>query len=181
MKLHKTILPFALSILFIFSGCSKQQENDTGHYADVKYVRKVNCVNNLKQIGLAFRLWAGDHNDKFPFNVSTNAGGTMELCAVGGDGFDRNSFLHFEVMSNELPVPLILICPQDHSKKAATNWASLGPENVTYRLRYGTNVSEANPRSILAVCPIDGNILYCDGTVLDKNGKVPKEDEHLFQ
>jgi hypothetical protein len=133
----------------------------------------ITCVNNLKQIGLAFRLWEGDHGDQYPFNVSTNAGGTLEFCVVGKDGFDRNTFLHFQVMSNELSTPKLLICPQDRSKKAATNWTSLGPENITYRLRSGRNVSEANPRAILAVCPVDGNVLYTDGTVLDKNGKIP--------
>jgi type II secretory pathway pseudopilin PulG len=24
------------------------------------------CVNNLKQVGLAYRLWEGDNNDKYP-------------------------------------------------------------------------------------------------------------------
>jgi hypothetical protein len=134
--------------------------------------QKINCVNNLKQIGLAFRVWEGDHGDQFPFNVSTNAGGTMDFCAVGKDGFDSNAYLHFKAMTGDdyLTVPLLLVCPQDRSKKPATNWASLGAENVTYRLRFGTNVSDANPRAILAVCPIDGNVLYCDGTV--EEGKL---------
>src|ERR1700690_2770460 len=60
------------------------------------------CVNNLKQIGLSFRTWALDNDGKFPFNVSTNAGGTMEFCATGADGFDSNAAVHFQVMSNEL-------------------------------------------------------------------------------
>jgi hypothetical protein len=145
--------------------------------------QEISCVKNLKQIGLAFRLWEGDHGDQYPFNVSTNAGGTMELCAAGKDGFDSKSFLHFKAMAGDdyLRVPLLLVCPQDRSKKPATNWASLRPENVTYYLRSGKNISDANPHAILAVCPVDGNVLYCDGTVLDKNGKVPKEDENLLQ
>jgi hypothetical protein len=142
--------------------------------------QKISCINNLKQIGLAFRIWEGDHGDQYPFNISTNAGGTLELCALGKDGFDRNTFLHFKAMRGDdyLRAPLLLVCPQDRSKKAATNWASLGPENVTYRLRSGKNVSDANPHAILAVCPVDGNILYCDGTVSDKAGNVPAEHEH---
>src|ERR1035438_6366511 len=63
---------------------------------------RLGCVNNLKQIGLAFRTWAIDNNGPFPFNVSTNTGGTMEFCEVGSDGFDNNAALHFQVMSNEL-------------------------------------------------------------------------------
>jgi hypothetical protein len=147
-----------------------------------RVAQKINCVNNLKQIGLAFRIWDGDHGDQYPFNVSTNAGGTMEFCAVGKDGFDSNAFLHFKAMAGEdyLRVPLLLVCPQDHSKKAATNWASLGSENVTYRLRSGKNVSDTNPHAVLAVCPVDGNVLYCDGTVMEKGVKPESKQNPLI-
>lgn len=129
--------------------------------------QKINCVNNLKQIGLAFRIWSGDHGDKYPFQISTNAGGTRELCAPDRTGFDSNSYLHFKAMAGGecLSIPLLLICPQDRTKHAATNWAKVAPENVTYRLRTSTDVNEDNPKAILAVCPVDGNILYCDDTV----------------
>jgi hypothetical protein len=147
---------------------------------DEKKAQHISCVNNLKQLGLAFRIWAGDNQDQYPFNLSTNAGGTREFCAVGKDGFDANSFLHFQIMSNELLVPLLLVCPQDRSKHAVTNWANLSPANVTYRLRSGTNTVEANPQAILAVCPVDGNILYCDGTVLGKNEKFPVKYEPII-
>ena len=33
--------------------------------------QRINCVNNLKQVGLAFRIWEGDNNDKYPMAVST--------------------------------------------------------------------------------------------------------------
>ena len=32
--------------------------------------QKINCVNNLKQVGLSFRLWEGDNNDKYPMAVN---------------------------------------------------------------------------------------------------------------
>ena len=136
--------------------------------------QRINCVSNLKQIGIAFRLWEGDHGDQYPFNVGTNAGGTLELCAVDKNGFDSNAYLYLRIMTNELTVPKLLICPQDHSKKAATNWANLQSENISYHFRSGTNVTEANPHEILAGCPIDGNILYCDGTVKGE----PIKDEY---
>jgi len=40
--------------------------------------QRISCVNNLHQIGLAFRVWEGDNNDKFPMSVSTTAGGAEE-------------------------------------------------------------------------------------------------------
>lgn len=138
---------------------------------DYPRAQKITCVNNLKQVGLAFLEWSRNNDDqfpfiaKFPFNVSTNTGGTMEFCAKGGDGFDRNAARHFQVMSNELNTPKLLVCPQDKARKPAADFVNLQVGNVTYQLHSGTNISEANPREILVVCPIDGNILYCDGTV----------------
>src|ERR1017187_9579944 len=76
---------------------------------DCPKAQRITCVNNLKQIGLSFRIWALDNDGHFPFNVSTNSGGTMEFCAMGPDGFDRNAALHFQVMSNELSTPLLLV------------------------------------------------------------------------
>ena len=139
-----------------------------------KEAQHISCVNNLKQIGLAFRIWAGDNGDQFPCNVSTNAGGTRELCRTGTDGFDVNTFRHFQTLSNELATPILLVCPKDKTKRVATNWSSVGAENVSYRLRFGPSLSDNHPNEVLAVCPVDGNILYCDGHVTDKNGKPAK-------
>jgi competence protein ComGC len=41
--------------------------------------RGPNCSLNLMTIGLASKIWAGDHNDKYPFELSITNGGTMEL------------------------------------------------------------------------------------------------------
>jgi prepilin-type processing-associated H-X9-DG protein len=65
------------------------------------------CVNNLKQVGVAFRTWALDNGDKYPAQVSVTNGGTMELVGSG------TVWPHFSVMSNELSTPKILVCPQD--------------------------------------------------------------------
>jgi hypothetical protein len=138
------------------------RELPSGNYPKVQ---PITCVNNLKQIGLAFKTWALDHDDKYPFNLSTNSGGTMEFCARGSDGFDSNAALHFRVMSNELSNPLILLCPKDRSKKGAADFQHLGTANVTYLLPSGTNLNEETPTGVLAVCPVHGNILYGDGTV----------------
>jgi len=123
------------------------------------------CVYQMKQIGLALRTWALDWQDLFPFQVSTNWGGTMELRAIGPDGFDTNSYAHLQVMSNQLGSASILVCPGDFPRKAASDFASLRQENVTYRLRTGDTVTDSNPGEVVAVCPIDGNILHCDGSV----------------
>jgi hypothetical protein len=130
--------------------------------------QSIACVNNLKQVGLACKVWALDHTNEFCFNISTNQGGTLELCKPGADGFDKNAVLHFQVMSNELSSPKILFCPADATKTAALDFRHLQSANVSYQLYTGTNVSDANPTQVLVVCPIHGHELLCDGSVVQK-------------
>ncbi len=126
------------------------------------------CQNNLRQIGLAMKVWALERNDQYPFNVSTNSGGSLELCSRGPDGFEIDPVPHLMVISKELSSTEFLVCPGDSGKHPAAGFASLRPENVSYQLRTGTNINSDNPQEILAVCPVHGNVLYCDGNVRAK-------------
>ena len=40
--------------------------------------QRISCVSNIKQIGLAFRLWEGDNGDRYPMALSTLQNGAME-------------------------------------------------------------------------------------------------------
>jgi len=71
---------------------------------------RISCVCNLKQVGVAFRTWAIDHNDKYPMQVSVTNGGTMELTSY------QMVYAHFTIMSNELSTPKILFCPADRDR-----------------------------------------------------------------
>ena len=104
---------------------------------------RIGCVNNLKQIGLGFRTWAIDNEDRFPMQVSVTNGGTMELVASG-----RVS-PHFEVMSNELSTPKILVCPNDRGRTYATNF---GSDFTDSKLSYfvGVDSSQTNGPSLLS-------------------------------
>lgn len=126
---------------------------------------RIGCVQNLKQVGLSFRIWEGDHGDQFPFNVSTNNGGTLELVVPDESGWDRNSWAHFQVMSNELSTPKILHCPQDNQHELATNFAQLDADHCSYLVYANTNTTSARPQAVLAICPVHCNVLYADGSV----------------
>ena len=67
--------------------------------------QRINCVNNLKEIGLAFRVWEGDNGNKYPMETSVTNGGAMEFAERG------IVYPIFQVMSNELGTPKLLICP----------------------------------------------------------------------
>jgi type II secretory pathway pseudopilin PulG len=87
--------------------------------------KRIQCFNNLKQDGLAFRIWEGDNGDKLPMDVPMAKGGTKEF-DTGAD-----TFRHFQVMSNELNTPKILICPAD-TRTVANNFVRLKNQNVSY-------------------------------------------------
>jgi prepilin-type processing-associated H-X9-DG protein len=89
-------------------------------------ISKIGCVNDLKQVGIAFRLWEGDNNDKYPMEVSVKNGGAMELIVTG------NVAACFQVMSNEVNTPKILLCPEDTRRVLATNWSTLNNSNISY-------------------------------------------------
>ncbi len=83
----------------------------------------IQCVNNLKQTGLAFHLWRLDNNDRYPMLVSQSEGGALP---TSGFMTGADTFRVFQVMSNELQTPRILVCPTD-DRRAATNFVSTGP------------------------------------------------------
>lgn len=101
--------------------------------------QRINCLNNLKQIGIAFRLFAVDHNNRFPQWLSTNDGGTLE--------FGADIAAHFRVLSNELRYAKLLHCPAD-SRRHATDFATLTAANISYFL--GMEPHEPLPQMILA-------------------------------
>jgi prepilin-type N-terminal cleavage/methylation domain-containing protein len=89
--------------------------------------QRINCVNNLKEVGLAFRVWEGDNGDQYPMSVSTSSGGAQSMVnsQTTTATLTGGSFVYaFLVMSNELSTPKILLCTSDTTHTvAATNFA----------------------------------------------------------
>jgi prepilin-type N-terminal cleavage/methylation domain-containing protein/prepilin-type processing-associated H-X9-DG protein len=103
--------------------------------------KQIACVNSLKQVSLALKMWAGDNNDKFPWNLSVTNGGTLEVT-------DEQWIDNFRSCSNELSTPNILYCSADIKKRAATNWVSAdGDQNISYF--FCRNAVENYPQMIL--------------------------------
>ena len=127
--------------------------------------QEINSSNNLKEIGIAFRIWEGDHNDQYPFYVSQAQGGVKEICRTDANGYVLNPAAVFMVMSNELSTPRILVCPNDPAKSVATDFAHLTAGNISYQLRSGPDVNDSHPEAVLAVDPINRLVLHCDGSV----------------
>ena len=104
--------------------------------------QRINCTNNLKQVGLAFRTWAIDNGDQFPMAVKLDSGGASEHVGVrsltGTDGVypgDQGVFGMYQCMSNELSTPKVLMCPSEGSGRTpSTTFA--GKVNATTATPY---------------------------------------------
>lgn len=84
------------------------------------------CLNNLKQIGLGLRFWADDHDGDYPWFVSMANGGTRPTNMV---------WPSFQIASNELVSPKMLVCPCDTGRTVPLSWAtaSNGLANASVR------------------------------------------------
>ncbi|MGA3164428.1 MAG: type II secretion system protein [Verrucomicrobiota bacterium] len=104
--------------------------------------QRISCVSNLKQIGLAYRIWEGDHNDKYPMQVSVTNGGAMEI--IG----DSNAYLLWQTISNQLSSPKILWCPADTNTFPATSFSTgFSDANISYFLNL--DADEGYPQMII--------------------------------
>jgi prepilin-type N-terminal cleavage/methylation domain-containing protein/prepilin-type processing-associated H-X9-DG protein len=104
---------------------------------------RIGCVNNLKQIGLSFRIWGGDEGDKYPMQFALTNADTMKLIGNG------NAYVLWQSMSNELSTPLVLHCPNDNEHiLAATNFTTnFSDANISYF--FNLDADESNPQTIL--------------------------------
>jgi prepilin-type N-terminal cleavage/methylation domain-containing protein len=122
-----------------------------------KKAQKINCVNNLKQVGLAFRIWSGDNGDKYPMAVAYAQGGAMDFVqtTTTANGKLTPSWV-FMVMSNELSTPKVTYCPSD-------SYHSTTPTN--FNLAYcGAN---ANPPTAKAGLGMSSYFINGNGTETD--------------
>ena len=130
--------------------------------------QRIACVNNLKQVGIATRIYATDNQDRFPWQVSENEGGSSEYLA-------KNKALegcrHWQALSNELSNPKVIRCPRDGNRTQANTFSGTKPRGaagktttpfctasktkhskgtLSYSYFLGKDADESKPNNILA-------------------------------
>jgi hypothetical protein len=103
---------------------------------------RINCINVLHQIGIAFKVWEQDNGDKFPMQFALTNSEAMKLIGSG------NAYVLWQTMSNELSTPKCLHCPDDTEHTNATNFSTgLSDANISYF--FSLNAADAYPSMIL--------------------------------
>ena len=79
--------------------------------------QRISCVNNLKQVGIATRIYATDNQDRFPWQVRVLEGGSSEFL---GKKFKTETCRHWQALGNELNNPKVVRCPRDSRTESTT-------------------------------------------------------------
>ena len=126
------VLALCLLIAFAFMKQRGRQEEKS---------RRLVCVDNLKQIGLSFRLWPED-GDQYPMKLPERFGGAQESADTGA------VWRIFQVMSNWVEEPSRLICPED-TRSPASSWSGLSSnDQASYFV--GLDAEDVRPNMLLS-------------------------------
>jgi prepilin-type N-terminal cleavage/methylation domain-containing protein len=106
--------------------------------------QRISCVNNLKQIGTAYRIWSNDNGEKFPAQQSISLGGWNDyISQYTGAALAEYTFYNYCLMQNEMgQSPKVVVCPSD-DRNANSNFYAFSS--------YGISPSSVNGSSVAAM------------------------------
>lgn len=100
----------------------------------------IKCVNNMKNIGLALRIYSTDNKDTFPASLLD--------------------------ASKQLSTPKLLHCPSDADRAEAQDWQEFSIQQSSYDY-FGANLGEREiqPNLVVAICQVHNHVCLADGSV----------------
>jgi type II secretory pathway pseudopilin PulG len=130
--------------------------------------QRISCLNNLKEIGTAYRLWAGDNGDLVPSQQTVASNGWWDFLTNGNQG--ARCWMNYAIMQNELgQSPKLVVCPADERQPALAFTNGFDNTHVSYFV--GVNANDTYPQSMLG-----GDRNLGPGTVPDPGyGFSPKD------
>jgi prepilin-type N-terminal cleavage/methylation domain-containing protein len=94
--------------------------------------QRISCINNLKEVGTAYRIWSNDNGDRFPAQQTVALGGWQDfVTGQSGTQLGGETYYNYTVMQNEMgQSPKIVLCPSD-DRTANTNFYGPGIYGIT--------------------------------------------------
>ena len=111
-----------------------------------KKASRINCVSNLKQVGIGLTIFVAENSGLFPMQISTNGSTSLAGGSKAWVG-STNVYRHFLAISNEIGSPKILACPVDKQRTFAQSFTNLANQHVSYWLEL--NARDKDPISLL--------------------------------
>jgi prepilin-type N-terminal cleavage/methylation domain-containing protein len=126
--------------------------------------QRISCINNMKQIGIAYRIWSNDNGDRFPAQQTEALGGwSANATSATAAQF---MFLNYSIMANEMGQSAKIVeCPSDDRQPntnffyalnttfsqpgvpAETTGGTFDNTNITYWV--GTGANDTYPQGLL--------------------------------
>ena len=112
--------------------------------------QRISCINNMKQVGIAYRIWSNDNGDRFPAQQTESLGGWSANATSSTTSAAQFMFLNYSIMANEMGQSAKVVeCPSD-DRQANTNFYYPSavtfpqpgiPKETTYGSFNNTNIS----------------------------------------
>jgi len=108
--------------------------------------QRINCVSNLKQIGLSMRMFANDNQERFPWLISATQGGSGVPGATpqAPPTEPGSNPATFRAIEKELNSPKVLACSSDGRASKANNWTQIGQRAPSNAIGSTDNVAPGN-------------------------------------
>ena len=146
--------------------------------------RRISCASNLKQIGLAAKMYAGDFNEKFPCNNAylNNDGG---VAATPNAGYHNATSISLLMSQNYNTDYKTYVCPSGTlngaDPKAGYYKVSASTQNLSYCFIAGMNENDSPDSGMSFDAGLEknsnksnhdkyGNVCFVDGSVRNYAG-----------
>ena len=105
--------------------------------------QRISCVNNLKQVGTAYRIWSNDNGEKFPAQQSVSLGGWSDYVSQSAQGTQLAAYTYYNycLMQNEMgQSPKVVVCPAD-DRNANSNFYAFNSYGISPTSINGSTVA----------------------------------------
>jgi prepilin-type N-terminal cleavage/methylation domain-containing protein len=137
IELMVVIAVIAVVALILFPGLSRPRH---------RIRSRISCLSNLKEIGMGYRLWAGDNGDLVPSQQSVSNGGWRDFLTNANQG--PICWTNYAIMNIDLGQSRrIVVCPNDERTAAASFTSNFDNTHVSYFI--GVSANDVYPQSIL--------------------------------